>query len=73
MQQHHLWKAAVVGLNFSDGYYKELQDHYTHMKKLFVGGLANIGFQFTEPQGAYYVLMDVSEFGVKMIINLLNG
>ena len=60
-----LMEAAVVGLNFSDGYYKELQDHYTHMKKLFVGGLANLGFQFTEPQGAYYVLMDVSEFGVK--------
>ena len=24
-----------------------------------------MGFNFTEPQGAYYVLMDVSEFGVK--------
>ncbi|NJE29401.1 aminotransferase class I/II-fold pyridoxal phosphate-dependent enzyme [Megamonas funiformis] len=60
-----LMEAAVVGLNFPDAYYKELQDHYTHMKKLFVGGLANLGFQFTEPQGAYYVLMDVSEFGVK--------
>lgn len=60
-----LMEAAVVGLNFPDVYYKELQDHYTHMKKLFVGGLANLGFQFTEPQGAYYVLMDVSEFGVK--------
>lgn len=60
-----LMEAAVVGLNFSDAYYKELQDHYTHMKKLFVGGLSNLGFQFTEPQGAYYVLMDVSEFGVK--------
>ena len=42
-----------------------LQDHYTHMKNLFVGGLKNLGFTFTEPQGAYYVLMDVSEFGVK--------
>ena len=60
-----LMEAAVVGLNFPEAYYKELQDHYTHMKKLFVGGLANLGFKFTEPQGAYYVLMDVSEFGVK--------
>lgn len=60
-----LMEAAVVGLNFGDDYYKKLQDHYTHMKNLFVGGLKNLGFTFTEPQGAYYVLMDVSEFGVK--------
>ena len=58
-------EAAVVGLNFGDNYYKEVQAHYTHMKNLFVGGLKNLGFTFTEPQGAYYVLMDVSEFGVK--------
>lgn len=36
-----------------------------HMKDIFVGGLHNIGLTFTEPQGAYYVLLDVSEFGVK--------
>ncbi len=60
-----LMEAAVVGLNFGDNYYKEVQAHYTHMKNLFVGGLKNLGFTFTEPQGAYYVLMDVSEFGVK--------
>ena len=27
--------------------------------------LKNLGLTFSEPQGAYYVLMDVSEFGVK--------
>lgn len=59
-----LMEAAVTGLNFGDRYYQELQAHYTHMKNLFVGGLRNLGFTFTEPQGAYYVLMDVSEFGV---------
>ena len=60
-----LMEAAVVGLEFEDAYYKELQAHYTHMRDLFVGGLKELGFTFTEPQGAYYVLMDVSEFGVK--------
>ncbi len=60
-----LMEAAVTGLEFGDDYYKELQAHYTHMKNLFVGGLKDLGFTFTEPQGAYYVLMDVSEFGVK--------
>jgi len=60
-----LMEAAVTGLCFGDEYYKELQAHYTHMKELFVGGLKELGFAFTEPQGAYYVLLDVSEFGVK--------
>jgi aminotransferase len=58
-----LMEAAVVGLKFGDGYYKGLQDHYTHMRSLFTDGLKNIGLPFTEPQGAYYVLMDISEFG----------
>ena len=58
-----LMEACVVGLKFGDEYYRELQAHYTHMKNLFVGGLKDIGLQFTEPQGAYYVLVDISEFG----------
>ncbi len=59
-----LMEAAVVGLEFGDDYYEELRAHYTHMKDLFLGGLRDIGLKFTEPQGAYYVMVDVSEFGV---------
>lgn len=58
-----LMEAAVVGLQFPDSYYEGLQAHYTHMKNLFVNGLKDIGLTFTEPQGAYYVLLDISEFG----------
>lgn len=58
-----LMEACVVGLKFGDEYYQGLQAHYTHMKDLFVGGLRDIGLSFTEPQGAYYVLVDISEFG----------
>ncbi len=58
-----LMEASVVGLNFKDEYYLELQRHYTHMKNLFLNGLNQIGLTFTEPQGAYYVLVDISEFG----------
>lgn len=57
-----LMEAAVVGLDFPDSYYKKLQDHYTHMKTLFVKGLKDIGLNFTEPQGAYYVMVDIREF-----------
>ena len=60
-----LQEAAVTALNFGDEYYKELQAHYTHMRKVFLDGLDNIGLRYTAPQGAYYVLVDVSEFGVK--------
>ena len=58
-----LMEAAVTGLKFGDEYYKELQDHYTHMRSIFVNGLKNIGLNFVEPQGAYYILVDISEFG----------
>ena len=43
----------------------ELAAHYAHMKEVFVGGLKKLGLKYTDPQGAYYVLVDVSEFGVK--------
>ena len=33
------------------------------MKNLFTNGLKDIGLSFTNPQGAYYVLVDISEFG----------
>lgn len=60
-----LMEAAVTGLRFPDEYYEELKAHYTHMRNLFVGGLKRLGLKFTEPRGAYYVMLDVSEFGVK--------
>ncbi len=60
-----LMEAAVTGLEFGDDYYQELQNHYTHMKELFTGGLRDIGLTFTEPQGAYYVLVDIREFGYR--------
>ena len=60
-----LMEAAVVGLEFPDSYYDELRAHYTHMRNLFLNGLKNLGFNYSEPQGAYFVLVDVAEYGVK--------
>ena len=60
-----LMEAATVGLCFPDSYYDELRNHYTHMRDLFCNGLREFGLRFTEPQGAYYVLLDVSEYGVR--------
>ena len=58
-----LMEAATVGLKFGDEYYKELQAHYTHMRDVLCGGLDDIGLIYTKPQGAYYVMVDISEFG----------
>lgn len=58
-----LQEAAVVGLEFSYAYYDELQKLYTHKKDLFINGLKELNIPHTEPQGAYYVMVDISEFG----------
>lgn len=58
-----LQEAAITGLRFGDDYYKWLQDKYTGKRNLFLKGLDDLGIVHTVPQGAYYVLLDISEFG----------
>lgn len=58
-----LQEAAVVGLQFGDEYYLDLQRKYTEKRDLFLKGLDDIGLVHTIPEGAYYVLIDISEFG----------
>ena len=58
-----LQEAAVTGLKFGDEYYKDLQEKYTPKRDLFLRGLDTIGLSHTGPEGAYYILIDISEFG----------
>lgn len=60
-----LQEAAVAALNFGDDYYQELLKIYTQKKDFFLQGLDAIGLKYTIPQGAYYVMVDISEFNVK--------
>lgn len=60
-----LQRAAIVGLNFDDDYYAEVTKIYTKKKKLFLRGLDSIGLKYYEPQGAYYVMVNIDEFGYK--------
>ena len=60
-----LQEAIITGLRFPDSYYEELQNEYTEKKNLFLSGLDNLGLKHNDPEGAYYVLMDISEFGYK--------
>ena len=58
-----LQEAVVTALNFDDSYYQEVLDLYTAKRDLFCQGLDSIGLTHNVPQGAYYVMMDISEFG----------
>lgn len=58
-----LQEAAVTGLRFGDEYYDDLREKYTAKRDLFIKGLNDIGIKHTVPQGAYYVMLDISEFG----------
>lgn len=58
-----LQEAAVTGLEFGDEYYKGLRAEYTEKRDLFLDGLDRIGIPHTVPEGAYYILLDISEYG----------
>jgi aminotransferase len=58
-----LQEAAVTGLRFPASYYRSLQASYTRRRDLHLGHLSKYGFSFTVPEGAYYVLVDISDFG----------
>ena len=58
-----LQEAAVAGLQMPDRYYNELQTLYTQKRELFLSYLRKTKLPFTEPQGAYYVMVDISSLG----------
>ena len=58
-----LQEAAVAGLDLPDSYYLGLRDAYTAKRDVFLAHLRRTGLPFTEPHGAYYVLLDISSLG----------
>jgi aspartate/methionine/tyrosine aminotransferase len=58
-----LQEASVTALNFPDSYYHELQELYIRKREIFLGALEAAGLTYAKPQGAYYVMVDISEFG----------
>ena len=58
-----LQEAAVAGLELPDSYYQGLGDLYAKKRAFFLNLLRQTGLPFTEPQGAYYVLLDISSLG----------
>ena len=62
---HPLQEACVTALEFPDKYYADVRTFYTQQRELFLGYLQRSGLRYTEPQGAYYVMVDVSPLGFK--------
>lgn len=58
-----LQEAAVTGLQFDDAYYHALQQTYTRKRDLMLQGLDTLDIPHTVPEGAYYIMLDISEFG----------
>ncbi|MCM0650842.1 aminotransferase class I/II-fold pyridoxal phosphate-dependent enzyme [Clostridium swellfunianum] len=57
-----LQAAAISGFNLPEEYYESLRELYTEKRDLFIKGLDEAGLKYTVPQGAYYIMVDISEF-----------
>lgn len=58
-----LQEAVVTALEFGQDYYDEFLALYTGKRDLLCQGLDDLGLVHNVPQGAYYVMVDISRFG----------
>ena len=58
-----LQHAVVTALNFPAGYYAELAAEYAVSRDVLLGYLDRTGLSYTRPEGAYFVMVDISPFG----------
>ena len=59
-----LQEAAVAALRLPDAYYDQVTADYTAKRDVFLAGLEAAGLRYTRPEGAYYVMVDLSSFAV---------
>ncbi len=60
-----LQEAATTALELPSSYYQQIAADYTRKRDFFLGCLDQAGLSYIRPQGAYYVLVDISPFGFK--------
>lgn len=60
---HPLQAAGAYAMNLSADYYGGLQKEYQAKKDILLSALREAGFKCHEPQGAYYIMTDISAFG----------
>ena len=64
-----LQEAIVVGLKFGQHYYDDLLKLYTEKKEIICNGLRTIGIDFHEPEGTYFILMNLNQYVKKSGLN----
>lgn len=67
-----LQHAGAYALGLPRTYYDELQTVYQHKRDLIVPVLQEAGFKCSYPEGAYYVMCDISAFGFANDIDFSN-
>lgn len=60
-----LQQAGVLALNMPDSYYQKLAKDYQAKRDMLLGILEGAGFRCFRPDGAYYIMTDVSGFGFR--------
>jgi aspartate/methionine/tyrosine aminotransferase len=60
---HPLQIAGVTALSQPDDYYADLAAKYSERRDLLMNILNDVGFRCFRPQGAYYIMADISSFG----------
>ena len=58
-----LQEAGAVALDLPDAYYEELASTYRSRRDRMLEALRGAGFRVFVPQGAYYIMTDISAFG----------
>ena len=58
-----LQHAVVTALNFPPSYYVELAGLYERSRDILLGYLDQAGLSYSRPEGAYFVMVDISSFG----------
>ena len=58
-----LQEAGTVALRMPDDYYEKIRQEYAARRDRFLPALEKAGFRCYKPQGAYYIMTDISGFG----------
>lgn len=60
---HPLQVAGAIAMAFPDSYYQKMLAEYRERREVLLGYLAQAGFAFSAPEGAYYVMTDIAGLG----------
>lgn len=58
-----LQEAGVYAMSLPRSYYDHLQTDYQRRRDFLLGVLEEVGFKCFKPDGAYYIITDISDFG----------